>query len=234
MLRTVRNRLAGESGFTVMELLVASLLGMVVILAVLAMMDGAQGHSSRVALRVDATQRGRVAMEQATQRLRSQVCLGTATPVTEATATGITFYADFGDEAFTPEQRRLFVSGGALREEIYNGTGTPPAVTFPTTPSQQRVLVRGIEQAKDASGTALPYFSYYAYTASNPSEPTELLSTPVSTDDRPRIVRVQVAFRVRAGSQDERVDTTFNNSVIVRMANPTDPDQQLRGPQCSI
>jgi Tfp pilus assembly protein PilW len=230
----IRNRMAQESGFTVMELLVASLLGMVVILAAAAIMDSAQSHSSRVAFRVDATQRGRAAMEQVTQRLRSQVCIGTASPITDARNDSVTFYADFGDEVFTPELRRIYVAGGALREEIYLGSGTPPNVTFASTPSQRRLVLEGIEQANNQSGTAVPYFSYYAYNASNPTEPTELLTTPVSATDRARIVRVQIAFRVRAKAQDERVDTTFNNSVIARMANPTEPDQDLRGPQCTV
>jgi hypothetical protein len=215
-----------------MELLVASLLGTMVILAAAAIMDGAQGHTRHISGRVDGTQRGRVAMEQVTQRLRSQVCLGAATPVLDARSTEMIFYADFGDEAFTPEKRRLYVSGGALREQIWNGTGTPPNMTFPTTPTRTRVIAPGIEQAKDASGTALPHFSYYAYDASSPTEPRELLPVPVSTDDRARLVRVQVAFRTRVPRQDERVDTSFVNSVIVRMANPTDPDQDKRGPQC--
>jgi Tfp pilus assembly protein PilW len=232
MFHRVHKRLAGESGFTVMELLVASMLGMVVILAAAAMMDGAQGHTSRVSGRVDGTQRGRVAMEQITQRLRSQVCLGTATPVTEATDQAVTFYADFGDEAFTPEQRRIYISGGALREQVWTGSGTPPSVSFTGTPTE-RVIVNGIAPAKDDTGATLPYLAYYAYDASTPTEPRELLTTPVSLADRARLVRVQIAFRTRVAGQNERVDTTFVNSVIVRMANPTDPDQDLRGPQCS-
>ncbi|MGH2616458.1 MAG: PilW family protein [Thermomicrobiales bacterium] len=232
MLDRLRKRLTEESGFTVMELLVASLLGVVVILSAAAMMDGAQGHTTRVTGRVDGTQRGRVAMEQITQRLRSQVCLGTATPVTEATDNSVTFYADLGDEAFTPEQRRIYISGNDLREQVWTGSGTPPNVSFPGPPTE-RVIVQGIERAKDQSGSPLPYLAYYAYDASTPTEPRELLTTPVSLADRARLVRVQIAFRTRVAGQDERVDTTFVNSVIVRMANPTDPDQDLRGPQCT-
>jgi prepilin-type N-terminal cleavage/methylation domain-containing protein len=233
MIQRLRRRLADQRGFTVMELLVASLLGVVVLLAAAALMDGAQGQNARISGRVEGTQRGRVAMEQVTQRLRSQVCLGTATPVLNAQDTEMTFYADFGDEAFTPEIRRLYVQGGVLREQVWNGTGTPPNVTFPATPTRTRVLASGIAQAKDAAGVAIPYFRYYAYDASSPTEPKELLPTPVSIDDRARLVRVQVALRTRVPRYDERVDTNFVNSVIVRMANPTDPDQDKRGPQCS-
>jgi hypothetical protein len=233
MLQRLRQRLAGESGFTVMELLVASMLGMVVILAAAALMDGAQGHTTRIEGRVEGTQRGRVAMEQITQRLRSQVCVGTATPMIEATSNSVTFYADFGDEAFTPEKRRLYVSSGALREQVWNGSGTPPNVTFPSLPDRSRVIATGIDQAKYETGTPLPFFSYYAYDGTNPREPRELLPSPVSETDRARLVRVVAAFRARVPHQNERVDTTFVNSVIVRMANPTDPDINLTGPQCA-
>ena len=64
------------------------------------MVDVSQRASSRVEARVDSTQRGRVAMEQVTQRLRSQVCLGSASPIVSATDTDVTFFADLGDEQF--------------------------------------------------------------------------------------------------------------------------------------
>lgn len=209
------------------------LLGMIVMLAAMSLMDGAQGQTTRITGRVDGTQRGRVAMEQVTQRLRSQVCLGSAAPIVDARATEVTFLADFGDEAFTPEKRRLYITGNAMKEDYWAGTGTPPNVTFAPTPTRTRTIVTGIDQARDASGTSLPYFAYFAYNAATPTEPTEQLAAPVTTDDRARLVRVQVAFRARVKGQDERVDTSFVNSVIVRMANPTDPEQDKRGPQCS-
>lgn len=234
LVAALRSRLASERGFTLIELVVSVAIGMVIVLAIAALMDSAEGQTTRITSRVDGTQRGRSAMEQIVQRLRSQVCLGSATPVISAQATEVTFYADFGDEAFTPEKRRFYVSGDLLKEDMWVGSGTPPNVTFATTPTQTRTVATGIDQAKDGAGSALPYFTYYAYNAATPTEPSEELAAPLTSDDLTRLVRLQVAFRTRVPHQDERVDTTFVNSVTVRMANPSDPEQDKRGPQCNF
>jgi hypothetical protein len=233
VLARIKRRLADESGFTLMELLVASLLGIIVIMAAAAIMDAAQGETTRITQRVDGTQRGRVAMEQITQRLRSQVCVGTSTPILDAQDNSITFYADLGDETFNPEKRHIFVQNGQLIEEIFVGTGTPPTQTFPSTPTSTRLMTANVVQARDSAGNLLPYFRYYAYDTGTPSEPNLLLGTPVSAANLPQIARVLVAFRIRAPNQDERVDTTFSDAVVSRMANPSDPDPTLRGPQCT-
>jgi type II secretory pathway pseudopilin PulG len=233
LLRRARNRLRDERGFTLMELIVATALGMVIVLATVALIDSAQTSSARVTARVDGTQRARAALEQLTQRLRSQVCVGYSTPVVSATADEITFFADYGDQAFTPEGRRFYFAGNELRERIWNAVSTPPSATFANAPTRDRVVISGIERVKDDAGNPMPWLTYFAYDAASPTEPREQLPATVPSADLPRVVRVQVAFRTRVKGQDERVDTNFVNSTIVRMANPSDPDKDNRGPQCA-
>ena len=131
----VRARLRCQRGFTLIEMVVACFTGMIVLLALLNLLDSAQTASSRTIARVDGTQRGRVAMEQVTQRLRSQICLGAALPLitTDAAsptdANSITFYSDLGNGSdFLPEKRRLYVSGTDLKAVSYTH------LTLPTTP----------------------------------------------------------------------------------------------------
>src|SRR4051794_28138499 len=77
----LRARLRSERGFTIIEMLVASAIGVVVLLVLLNLLDATQTATSRVTARVDGTQRGRTAMEQVTQRLRSQTCVSSLTPI---------------------------------------------------------------------------------------------------------------------------------------------------------
>lgn len=71
----MRRRLRDESGFSILELQVAELIGGFVITAAIMMMVVAVNSSNRVTDRVNAAQVGRTAMEQIQQRMRSQTCL---------------------------------------------------------------------------------------------------------------------------------------------------------------
>lgn len=152
-LRLARGRLREERGFTLTEMLVALAIGTATLTVIMNLVVASHAASSRVVARVDGTQRGRVAMEQATQRLRSQVCLGSNAPIIAGNQDSVTFYADLGDEQFRPEKRRLFVSGSDLREQIWEGTGTPPSVTYPATPTRERVVLQDVEPVKEGAAT---------------------------------------------------------------------------------
>jgi hypothetical protein len=239
-LRHLRTALRSERGFTLTEMVVSAGIGIVVLIVALTLLDAATSAKLRVDARVDGTQRGRVAMEKVTQRLGSQSCSpdsargsGTYTPIVAADGNSVTFYSDLGGDDFAPEKRRLFVSGGDLREEVFDGTGTPPAIVFPSTPTSQGLLLEGVIPVKDASGTVLPHFRFYAFNAATPAQPTEELRPPISAADLQRIVRVEAAFKADTiGNQDERVDTNFLTGVTSRIGNPRDPDPLKRGPQC--
>ena len=107
-----------QSGFTVIELVVTSAIGMVVLLALFGLVDTTQSASSTVTQRVDASQRGRTAMEQLSQAIRSVVCAKTdpdASPGVIASGSGshITVYTAIqgavagqaAPTALAPEQR---------------------------------------------------------------------------------------------------------------------------------
>jgi hypothetical protein len=233
-LRAVRSRLGDERGFTLTEMVVACVLGTLTLMVVIGLVDAARNASSRVEARVDGTQRGRVAMEQVTQRLRSQACIGTLTPIVAGDATSVTFYADLGGEQFVPEKRRLLVTGGDLKEQIWTGTGTVPDVTFPNAPTKERLVLKNVLPVKDDVGNDMPYFTFFAYDDQARANPSVKLSVPLSANDLKLVVRTQVAFKAKPfNKQDPRVDTNFVNAVTTRFAEPLAIDPTKRGPQCA-
>lgn len=235
----LRWRLRSERGFTLLEMLVAASIGVVVLLVLLSLLDTTQKATSRVSTRVDSTQRGRAAIEQVTQRLRSQVCLGTTPPIIDGQTSSVTFYANLGNTTdFEPEKRRIFVTGGDLHEEVTEGVGTWPSRTFTSTP-KDRILLKGLKPAKAgpndvgyASGSDLPYFRYYAYDAATPPSPSVEVKPPFTAADPSRIVQVVVSLK-SAGTAEDRVDSAFVVGATSRLVNPNNPDVTKRGPQCT-
>lgn len=219
----LRVRLGQDDGFTLIELMVACLVGTVVIIAASSLIDASGRASVTVLDRVDAVQRGRVAMEQVTQRLRSQVCPSDSVPpVLYGDATQVTFYADLSnrtDGLFQPEVRRLRfnASEGRLYEDVWEYQTTAPTATAPggptvpsyaaalqtanlpptPPPTSTRRILDDVRQTKNATGVVQPVFTYFGFdTASPPAAelPLGASGAQLSADDRDRVVRVGVAF----------------------------------------
>lgn len=239
-LRRLYRRLAEERGVTLVELLVATSVGTVVMLFSLNLVDGSMRASARIEDRVEVTQRGRVAMERITQQLRVQVCPGInegdqlpRPPVNSATPTSVEFYSVLGNAArvtngVNPDRRQLSYDATrrAIVESVWAGTGTAANPTWAATPTTHDI-VRNVEP-----DPGVDMFRYYAFTTVDPIRPDQpLTATPLSLADRRRLVRIAVRFRVAPNRADhDEVRTTFHNSVYVRIANPADPQA---GPQCT-
>jgi Tfp pilus assembly protein PilW len=96
---------SGQSGLTLVELLVTMASGLIVSFAAFTLIDITLHSSGRVADRIDATQRGRVAMEHLVQLLSSGCLASDVSPIqptyrTDATSTGRRkkpFYTDNTD-----------------------------------------------------------------------------------------------------------------------------------------
>ncbi len=234
-------RLADERGFTLVEVLVASVLGMIVLGGAFTVLQVAATQGERVQQRVDTVQRGRITMEQITRQLRSQTCLGPGFPaLTQADSNSVTFYADLGAGDFTPVRRRLIYSGGAIVEETYPWiSGTLPAnAVFAPAPSGRRTLITNVTQNVASDGTATPIFRYFAFSTTDPIRPSidlGALSPPpnrsLSTFNMARTVQIDVSFVAQPlkGDPNDRVRTVLENSVFVRTSDPGDPE---RSPQC--
>lgn len=240
---------------TLVELLVSVSIGMVVLLAAGNLLDASGRASAEVQDRVDATQRGRVATEQITQRLRSQVCLDSNTPaVALATANEMWFYTDLGDHTagFFPEARRLRLVAGAggknasIVEDVWDTVVVRPtreqttADTFGRPPNRTRTVIADMSLAKDtddrdADGNRTeirPLFEYFRFLGVDPATPNDRLVAPLSLDQMARVVRVVTTFDARptrGPATRNQLDTRFETDVFVRTADPTDPNNS---PSC--
>ena len=237
MRRAVERLRSEQAGVTLVELLVAMVIGLIVTFASLTLLGRATIASHEVADRQEAVQRGRQAMELITRQLRSQVCLGeSAEPISYGDGSTVTFYADLSNGSTNVQRRRLtFVapSGstpGRIAEEVFAGTGTYPDLVYGSTPTTSRVLLSGARRTQ-VSGVDQPVFRYYAFQPGSPTGDLQELGTPLSATNASRTVMVRIAYVVMPERTVPRdLDaTTLQDDVYVRLADPTRP---LEGPRC--
>jgi type II secretory pathway component PulJ len=174
-------RSPGEAGFTLIEVLVATITSMVVALALFAIIEFGFRQTASVAERVNANQRGRLAMENVLNYLHSSCVSVSAVPVLEkSTNSSLYILSQEGSQAFFTSMTRhriYLASNGTLYDAYYNSTGgIAPNWTFPaeTSPTGTRVLLTNVSQ----SGST-PVFRYFKYEGGSLSE-TELPATAPS------------------------------------------------------
>jgi prepilin-type N-terminal cleavage/methylation domain-containing protein len=239
-----RISLRSEAGFTLVELLVAMVIGGIVLIASLTVLDASVSLTTKVNSRVDALQRGRAAMDLVVRDLRSQVCVGILTNAsTNATSTedsliagsstSVDFYADLGDgtAAQPPTRRTLTFDPNArtITEKVYKPTGNVGAYVFPSTasPTSTRILLTDVVQ----DGTT-PVFGFYAYDTATPRTPSVLLASPLSATDEQRTVKIAIAFKAlrTGGTASSPGAASLQDDVFRRNVDPNDTDS---GPECS-
>ena len=238
MPRPVIDRLRkDEGGFTLVELLVASMVGTVIIMSAFALIETSLRGERTVQNRLDATSRGRNAMEQITRQLRAQVCLGKSKhPMVRAEDTITTFHATVAPSPATASERHEIqqrtleyvpdgsTGRGSIRESVVTGTGTIPDMRFDGAP-RVRTIVDNV-----APVPGVPMFRYFQYDPDQ-SPLVRQVATPASAADLRTIVQVETTFAAfPENSQDaDRVSTRLDSKITVRTADPTDP---TRSPQC--
>jgi prepilin-type N-terminal cleavage/methylation domain-containing protein len=221
-------RLRDERGFTLVEVLVSTSLGVALLMAAFTLSSAFSHAQTRVSDRSESIARGRTAMEQIVQQLRSQVCLGPGYPaITYGDDNHITFYADLANRTFIPQKRDLQFASGALTENDYDGTttGGQPPFSFGARPSRTRVILDKLQLQRTTAGVNVPFFRYYMFDGGDPIRPSRLLATPLSADDAQRVVQITVSFGAlpsRGGSGT--IAEPFTANVYVRTADPTDPE----------
>lgn len=214
-------RLRDERGLTLVELMVSTLVGTLVLLAAYALLDSTISSTARTTDRTHALQEARLALELMTRQLRSQVC---PEPGGESVAAGgdrsVTFYADLGTNRI-PDRHRVTLdpTTRTIVQEVWKPT-TPvgPPWSYPASPTSTTQLAEEVEPLED-----VPVFRYYAFTDSEPYEPTVLLpADPALSDtDRARVVRIAIAFKAvgERGDADELGELELENEVFFRAAN---------------
>jgi Tfp pilus assembly protein PilW len=191
----------GEEGFTLPELLVGIIIGMIVLLAALTLLDNTVSISSNVGKRVDATQRGRTALDRITRDLNSMVCLPGSTTLDaliSGSDTSVDMYADLGNGSTSqPPQRRTITYSSTTRritESVYTPTGSAGSYVFPTSPTATRTLLSDVVQ----DGTT-PIFTYYPVDPTpDDNVPPSALSTAsgaLSATDLDNVAQIRVTFK---------------------------------------
>jgi prepilin-type N-terminal cleavage/methylation domain-containing protein len=225
------DRLRDQRGFTLIELQMSILIGVVVLSAIMGLTEVAGRASSRTGDRVEVAQRARVAMERMTRPLRSQVCLNSTTyPIISGTDDSITFYTDYDSVPLFRPQKRVFTydpaGTGKLKEEVYESTTTTgPPWTFPATPTRTFDIATHVGKV----GTT-PFLRYYAPGSTTPmSTPlsADTTTTPLPDNSVARVVRVELSFETlpTSGYQETERRTGLRNQVFLR-------NSDTQGPRC--
>ena len=229
-LRTLRS---DERGMTLIELLVASVLSVIVLGAAFQILIVGMKNTQRIQSGVDTVARGRLAMENITRELRTQICLPTTTgpqpAILSADSNSVNFYADLGDENLTPDLRTIVFTNGSVIEKTYANTGTTTSPAFsgyPTTPARTRVLASNVTPVGST-----PYLRYYSFSTSDPIAPSVLLGVPLDDTTRARVVQINVTFTVNptGPNANPRSSAVMDNQVFVRTSSASDPE---RSPAC--
>ncbi|MEN3284603.1 MAG: hypothetical protein V7607_5743 [Solirubrobacteraceae bacterium] len=222
-------RLRSESGFSLIELLAALVIGMIVVLAAFDLIDSGLAVSSQVSARTDASQRGRGAVDRMTRTLRSQVCVNRVAPVVSATATQVTLTFDLSNGTTVPKQARFVYSSAArtITQSTWDGSGAEPTLAFPGAGRSETVLTDvDPEQTK-------PIFSYWAVRDGSGGAQLDELVAPVAATDLDRIARIDVAFVAHASGQVEpgpNNASTIEDSVFTRSVDPSSSTPQVLCP----
>ena len=222
--RLLTARLRDERGFTLVEVMVALVIGIVVSTATLAIVIVSVHLGSNYTDRVDANQQGRLAMEKITQALNSSCVTPNQAPVLAAsTATSITFYSGQND-APGPIPNKITISiaspGPApLLMTTQPLTGTPPNWTATGT---AQVFTLAFWAAPSGSK---PVFQYFGYTSGGivSTIPFSLAAGGLTAAQAAATAMVGINYQVLPtdnwSASGRAVD--FSDSVVFRLTPPS-------------
>lgn len=224
-----------EDGFTLVELLVAMVVGVVIFTAAMAVMSVLFRHSTGVVQRTDAAQRGRLALDQITRELRSQTCSGDpgvkSRVVLGSDGSTVTFYANLGNG---PEMHTLTLKNGVITDSTVKGV--PQSATGEVYSYTGKPTVRTLLDRVEPVGAGTPFLAYFAYpaTTGDDAEPNVALDPggSLSETDAGHVARIQVQFRVlpsTVSSTDAATatrdtlaqSTVLQDEVAIRLADPS-------------
>jgi hypothetical protein len=152
-----------QAGFTLVELLVAMLMGIVVLFALSEIMIVSLHQTQRIFTSVDATRQARTAVAYIENELHSSCIDGNLAPPIQpgSDANNLIFTSYIGTAANpTPIWHQLTFSAtaGTLTDTSYNVTGASPNWNQGTQIGVPRTVLSNVAQQ-----SSLPVFQYYAY-----------------------------------------------------------------------
>ena len=226
VLTRLRKRLRDERGLTLIELMTGAAIGIVIIGVAFGLLEGVLRTFGTSEERVDVSQRGRLAVDQMTARLRSQVCGAGPTVASPDTAftpaivqgseNKVAFWSNTGDGTGR-RLRSIEYVNGVVSENVYPGSDPNGS------PSSTRQLVSSV--VANNSGRMFRYFAYNpdAWNRSlNPRPALYLeLPAPLSAANHQRVVRITYAYTAHPenGSASDPSAADFTGEFVSRTAS---------------
>lgn len=214
-------RIAGERGWTLVELMIGAMIALLVLATVLAIVSVTTQGNERVAARVESNQRIRPVMRAILDDLHSSCVASRVTPIKAGSDENSVSYLHGRGPAVevTPELRTLTLSGGTLTRETFPATGgESPDWSFAGTPSQTRVMLTEVSPAEFGDPPVpVPAFQYYAYEGEQISSTP--LPTPLSASDAAEAVQVTVSLAtgsISTGAKDPPDPVSVSDTALLR------------------
>jgi type II secretory pathway component PulJ len=175
-----------EHGYTLIELLVAMIVGIIVVMAGFALLQFTTEDVTHVTDRVHVDQLGRTALERIMLELHSTCVAENVIPIIAGSnENDIKFVSESGTgSAFTTVDKHEIIytaatatTEGTLVEKTYQSTGQVTGsegteYTWSTTPAATTALLKGIKQTKYGAEAATPIFQYFRYYETGDAIPT--------------------------------------------------------------
>jgi len=253
--RGVASDLLDQRGYTLIELLVAMVIGIVVVMASFALLQFTTEDVSHITDRVHVDQVGRTALERVMLELHSACVAEAVIPVIENSSNNVLYVvSESGTQsAYATVHKHEFLytpaSGtteGTLVEKEYASTGgTPQNYTWATTPSATVTLLKGIKQSKYA-GVETPIFQYYRYYKTGDTMPEHAtfgelnettMSTPITSTEVANVAKVTMSFTLAPEGKESATfngdrPVTFEDSVTFRLS-PSSEESSDHNLPCS-
>lgn len=223
MLKSRLENLDSERGTTLIELLVATVSGVIVMFGLATLIIVVLHGTARVNARVDATQRGRIAMTRIIEQLHNACTAPKITPIlVGSTGTTLKFTHAVGAQttavAPNPTTTELIYSGGTLTEkDTLSGTTTTTTLLTSVAPIAPRSSIfRYFRTVNDASTEIVPG------------------STGLSEAQTVEVIEVRVGFSASPGTTpiaDAGSATSIEDGAILRLTPPS-YNEKATAPPC--
>ncbi len=198
-------RFHAEQGFTLIEMLVTLMTGVVIVLAAFAILDVSLTQSSRISERVEVDQRARLAMEKILLELHSSCVADNINPVQkESKGSEIRLISEPGSAAAftTVTEHRIKLENGKLIDTSYPSTsGEGESWKFPegeSGSSGSKILLTNVSESVTSTGTKIPIFQYYRYVNGNLSITPQLTSSTESLEGKQAEETAEIAVTFTA------------------------------------
>ena len=212
--------LRSESGFTLIELMVALIIGIVVSTATLAIVITSVHLSSNYNDRVDANQQGRTAMLKIVQALNSSCVASAVAPILPASdSNNVWFYSLLGDApGLNPNKVEVSLTGGSLVMTTYPyASGSAPNWVFSGTASSTFTL---LQHAQAIAIPSTPVFQYFGYGSGGALSTTAYSTSPNLGTNAATTAEIKINFVANPSDNWTALNRTasISDTVVLRLA----------------